>query len=140
PQARQPSELPGLPHALPPSALPPSALPPSALPRQPATRSPARAQGSSRKKSSDTQGDTVAKRRFLTWAHSSPTAAFVVAAWWAAGAVVWFIGRPDADGSSVFIVCACICVPVWTVLGFERLRAKRTAGEPGGPGGPGGPA
>lgn len=72
----------------------------------------------------------MTKRRFLTWAHSSPTAAFVVAAWWAAGAVVWLIGRPDAGGSSVFIVCAGISVPVWTVLGFQRLRAKRTAGDP----------
>ncbi|MCF2130634.1 hypothetical protein L1I79_30015 [Strepomyces sp. STD 3.1] len=69
------------------------------------------------------------RRRLLAWPHRSPTAAFVIAALWAATAVLWLVNRPDSGGSLVLAVCAGASAPVWTALGVQRLRAKRNVGD-----------
>ncbi|MEW1603195.1 hypothetical protein [Streptomyces sp. NPDC093808] len=65
------------------------------------------------------------KRRFL----AGPTAAFVLAGCWAATAVVWLVERPESGSSWVLLVCAGFSAPLWTVIGVQRLRARRTTGE-----------
>ncbi|MEU9552365.1 hypothetical protein AB0D88_25440 [Streptomyces werraensis] len=59
---------------------------------------------------------------------SGPTAAFALAGLWAMTIALWFAVRPERGGT-LTLACAVVSVPVWLVIGVQRLRARRAAGE-----------
>ncbi|XMA38779.1 hypothetical protein O1157_25170 [Streptomyces albogriseolus] len=59
---------------------------------------------------------------------SGPTAAFDLAGLWAATIALWFAVRPDRGGT-LTPACAAVLVPVWLVIGVQRLRARRATDE-----------